>query len=227
MECFSQGGEKLENDHTCCPVLVVDDHDIVCAGVVSLLKKYQICDDVDHTLNYEGMMASLSQKAYRMLILDLNLGECNGLHIIREVSDRFPEIKILVLSMYPEDPYALQCIHEGARGYVNKKNVLTELAPALEQISRNKIYLSYEYENKLLFGTELGKKEQTSVSSLSKREFEIYNLIVSGMSFKDIAQKLNISSKTVSAHHANILQKLSLSNTTQLIHYALQHTHIH
>jgi len=213
----------MENTHICCPLLVVDDHDIVCAGVTSLLKKDQLCDDVDHALNYEGLMEALSQKAYKMLILDLNLGKYNGLHIIREITDLYPTIKILVLSMYPEDPYALQCIHEGARGYVNKKNVLTELTLALKKISENEIYLSLEYEDSLLLGTELSKKDQASISLLSQREFEIYNLIVSGMSFKDIAEKLNISSKTVSAHHAHILQKLSLSNTTQLIHYALQH----
>lgn len=213
----------MEKNSICCPLLVVDDHDIVCAGVTSLLKKHQLCNDVEHVLTYEELMEALSRKVFKMLILDLNLGKYNGLHMIREITDLYPSIRILVLSMYPEDPYALQCIHEGASGYVNKKHVLTELAPALEKISQNKTYISSEYEDTLLMGTELSKKEHTSISLLSQREFEIYNLIVSGMSFKDIAEKLNISSKTVSAHHTHILQKLSLSNTTQLIHYALQH----
>jgi DNA-binding NarL/FixJ family response regulator len=209
---------------SCCPLLIVDDHDIVCTGVISLLKKHQPCYDVDYALNYEELMALISSKKYKILILDLNLGKYNSMHIIRELTDKYPFMKILVLSMYPEDPYALQCINEGARGYVNKKNVTTELIPALEKISQNKIYCSYAYENTLLLGTKLSKKNQPSLSSLSQREFEIYNLIISGMSFKDIAHKLNISAKTVSAHHANILQKLSLSNTMQLFQYAFQHS---
>jgi len=217
-------GEEKEmgKKDICCPLLVVDDHDIVCAGVLSLLKKHQICTDVAHVLDYESLMESLSKKEYKMLILDLNLGQYNGLHIIRELTEKFPSMKILVLSMYPEDPYALQCIHEGAKGYVNKKNVLTELTEALQKISQGGVYVSCEYESMLLYGTKLSKKEKTALSQLSQREFEVYNLITSGMSFKDIAVKLNISSKTVSAHHANILQKLSLANTTQLILYALQ-----
>lgn len=213
---------KKENDGY--TVLIVDDHDIVCAGVKSILKSESRFAKVDQASSYDGLMKQLSLEVYDILILDLNLGDQNGMHSIRQLSNDFPSMKILVLSMYPEDPYAIQSIHEGARGYVNKTKVLTELIPALEKISQNEIYLSSKYKDILLYGTELAKKEKRSLSELTQREFEVYNLIVSGVSFKEIAQKLNISPKTVSAHHTNILHKLSLSNINQLIHFSMHHT---
>lgn len=212
----------MKEDNNGYHVLIADDHDIVCAGVKSILRQYAKVRSIDHVMNYQDLIQQIEKYRYDVLILDLNLGAHNGIHIIRELTDELPDLKILVLSMYPEDPYAIQCVHEGARGYVNKTKVLTELIPALEKIDKGSVYLSEQYEDNLLYGTELEKKNQTSLAQLTQREFEIYNLIVSGVSFKEIAQRLNISPKTVSAHHTNILQKLSLSNTNQLIHFALQ-----
>jgi len=214
-----------ESDHY--SVLIVDDHDIVCAGVKSILKKYAKFSTIDQAVNYQEFVEHLEKKTYDILILDLNLGDQHTIQNIRKLSNKFSFMKILILSMYPEDPYAIQCIHEGAHGYVNKTKVLTELVPALEKICQNDIYISKEYKDLLLYGTELEKKEKTSLSELTQREFEIYNLIVSGISFKEIARKLNISPKTVSAHHTNILHKLSLSNINQLIHFSLQYSNDH
>jgi DNA-binding NarL/FixJ family response regulator len=213
----------MEKENESYTVLIADDHDIVCAGVKSILRQYTKIGSIDQVMSYSHLMEHINDGHYDILILDLNLGDHNGIHIIRELTDEYPSMKILVLSMYPEDPYAIQCIHEGAGGYVNKTKVLTELIPALEKIEKGKIYLSAQYEDNLLYGTELSKKKRSSLTQLTQREFEIYNLIVSGISFREIADQLNISPKTVSAHHTNILQKLSLSNLNQLIHFSLQH----
>lgn len=213
----------MESENHRYHVLVADDHDIVCAGVKSLLKKCPKIEHVDAATNYHQMMQQIEAYQYEILILDLNYGDHSGIAIIRELTDSYPQMKILVLSMYPEDPYAIQCIHEGAKGYVHKAKVLDELVLACKKIIAGEVFISPEYEKNLFYGTELTKQEQSPLSLLTSREFEIYNLIVSGVSFKEIAHKLCISPKTVSAHHANILHKLELSNTNQLIHFALQH----
>jgi len=212
-------------EFSCQNILIVDDHDIVCAGMKALLKKCEACGTniIDIALKYEDMIEKLKEKKYDLMILDLHLGDVNSYSSIRKISSDFPEMKILVCSMYPEDPYAIECIHEGASGYLHKTNVLDSFQDAINTLMKGEVYINPQYVQCLNYGTAMVKKEVTSLNSLSKREFEICHYIVSGLSFKEIAQKLDISPKTVSAHHAHILDKLSLSNTSQLIHFVLQH----
>ena len=209
----------------CHAVLIVDDHDIVGAGIKTLLKKCRFCraEVVEMAVNYNEMMMYLKEKKYDLLILDLHLGEVNTFSSIRKISKALPEMKILVCSMYPEDPYAIECIHEGASGYLYKKNVLKSFSNAIDTITKGDVYIDPQYAQCLNYGTALEKRQKPSLNVLSKREFEICHYIVSGLSFKEIAEKLNISSKTVSAHYAHILEKLSLSTMSQLIHFVLQH----
>ena len=211
-------------EYYCYDVLIVDDHDIVSAGMKALFKKYKLSETniIDTALNYDEMMEKLNEKRYDLMILDLHLRNVNSYSSIRQLSADFPEMKILVCSMYPEDPYAIECIHEGASGYLHKTNVLQSFKDAISTIMRGEIYINPQYVQCLDYGTAIEKKEIASLNSLSKREFEICHYIVSGLSFKEIAEKLDISPKTVSAHHAHILDKLSLSNTSQLIHFVLQ-----
>jgi len=202
--------------------LLVDDHDIVCEGVKSLLQKSSLFRTIDFVTTLQAVFEELESEDTDLLIMDLNLGDSCGSQVIREISETYPKLKILVLSMYPENPYAIHCIHEGAHGYLHKSQVLEKLIPAVHTVmNEEKIFLSDEYAETLSFGTEVSKKDSPLITQLSEREFEVYNLIVDGLSFKEIARRLNISPKTVSAHHAHILDKLLLSNTTQLIHFAL------
>ncbi len=176
----------------------------------------------DEASSFSELIDLLSQKSYDFLILDLNLGDKNGIHSIREISDQFNELPILVLSMFPEDPYALQSIQAGASGYLNKKMVSKDLLHAINSIIEGKTYIHHSYMETLPYGTALDKTTKSSVESLSKREFEVYSLIASGITSKEIAEKLALSPKTVSTYRTRILNKLSLSNTSQLIHFALQ-----
>ncbi len=217
--------KRYRMESRCHNILIVDDHDIVSAGMKALLKKCKSCETnvIETALNYDEMMEKLNEKRYDLMILDLHLGNVNSYNSIRQLSDDYPEMKILVCSMYPEDPYAIECIHEGASGYLHKTNVLHSFQDAISTILKDEVYINPQYIQCLDYGTAIEKKEVASLNSLSKREFEICHYIVSGLSFKEIAEKLDISPKTVSAHHAHILDKLSLSNTSQLIHFVLQH----
>ncbi len=211
----------MKHDHIY-KIIIADDHEIVRSGVKFTLSSQENLHVEDEASSFSELIDLLSKKSYDFLILDLNLGDKNGIHSIREISDRFDELPILILSMFPEDPYALQSIQAGASGYLNKKMVSKDLLHAIHSIMEGKIYIDRSYMESLPYGTALDKTEKSSIESLSKREFEVYNLITSGMASKEIAEELALSPKTVSTYRTRILEKLSLSNTSQLIHFALQ-----
>jgi len=213
----------MQNNHIY-KIIIADDHEIVRSGVKFTIESQENFYIEDEASSFSELIGLLSQKSYDFLILDLNLGDKNGIPSIREISDQFNELPILILSMFPEDPYALQSIQAGASGYLNKKMVSEELIHAINSIIEGKTYIDPSYMETLPYGTSLGKTSKSSVESLSKREFEVYSLIASGISSKEIAEKLALSPKTVSTYRTRILEKLSLSNNSQLIHFALQNS---
>ena len=203
-------------------IIIADDHEIVRAGIKFLLrdeKQIKIEDEAD---SFTALIKFLDMKVYDLLILDLNLGDKNGLHAIQEIKNNFTKLPILVLSMYDEDPYAIKSIQIGAQGYLNKTMVSNKLLNAINTILSGNIYISDEYNELLPYGIELEKTEKSSINVLSKREYQVYNLIVKGVRHKEIAEELGLSPKTISTYRTRILEKLSLNNTSQLIHYSLQ-----
>ncbi len=203
-------------------IIIADDHEIVRSGVKFTIASQKNLHIEDEASSFSELIDLLSKKSYDFLILDLNLGDKNGIHSIREISNLYDELPILILSMFPEDPYALQSIQAGASGYLNKKMVSKDLLHAINSIMEGKTYIDQSYMETLPYGTPLDKTSKSSIESLSTREFEVYSLITSGMASKEIAEKLALSPKTVSTYRTRILEKLSLSNTSQLIHFALQ-----
>ncbi len=203
-------------------IIIADDHEIVRSGIKFTIESEEKLYIEDEAASFSELMDLLSRKEYDFLILDLNLGDKNGIPSIREISNLFDTLPILVLSMFPEDPYALQSIKAGASGYLSKKMVSQELIYAINTIIDGEVYMSKSHMDTLPYGTTLDKTSKTSIESLSKREFEVYSLIASGMTSKEIADQLKLSQKTISTYLTRILDKLSLSNTNQLIHFSLQ-----
>ena len=205
-------------------IIIADDHDIVRAGIKFLVEEQEHLHIEDEASSFSELMKMLEKRRYDFLILDLNLGDRNGTDAIRQISDRFNALPILVLSMFPEDPYALHSLQSGAHGYLNKTMVSNELLLAIDTILERKTYLSQPYEETLPYCTPMDKTEKTSLESLSKREFEVYSYIVTGVRHKDIAEELSLSPKTISTYRTRILEKLSLTTTSQLIHFSLQNS---
>lgn len=203
-------------------MIIADDHGIVRSGIKQVLGDHNGIDIIAEASSYTELDELLNELSCDILILDLNLGDKNGIQNIRDISDRFNALSILVLSMFPEDPYALQSIQAGAKGYVSKRSMLEEILDAVEHILNDKIYLSENFRKTLPFGTELEKSSKPSIESLSQREYEVYTLLSQGLTSKEIAEKLSLSPKTVSTYRTRVLSKLSLSSTNQLIHFAMQ-----
>jgi two-component system invasion response regulator UvrY len=207
-------------------VIIADDHQVVRTGVKLVISNKENIEVVGEASSYTELLDLLHENRPDILVLDLNLGDNNGIKTIREISERYKEISILVLSMFPEDPYALQSIQSGAKAYVSKNSIADELLSAIDSIVQQKVYLNPEYLDTLPYGTEFSKTAKSSIESLSRREYEVCALMVAGIKPKEIAEKLDISPKTVSTYRTRILSKLSLDNTNQLIQFAIQNNFI-
>lgn len=203
-------------------IIIADDHEIVRYGIKFIINSQEKFILEDEASSFEHLMSILSKNMCDILILDLNLGDKNGIQSIREIKKLYSDLPILVLSMFPEDPYALQSIQAGALAYLSKKMLSSELLIALESISKGEIYLSDVYKKTLPDDIELEILPRNPTESLSQREFEVYSLIALGHTYKEISSKLELSPKTISTYRTRILAKLSLRSTGQLIHFALQ-----
>ena len=201
-------------------IIIADDHQIVCKGITYSVENYENMTIKAEANSFEELKKLLNQSTYELLIMDLQLGDNNGVYSVREISDMYPNLKILVLSMLPENPYALQSIHAGAMGYINKATMLDDLICAINQVIADEIYLSHIYKATLPYGISLSKTTKSSISTLSKREFEVYTLLSNGLSYKEIAERLEIKPKTISTYRMRILEKLELSNSAQLLQHA-------
>ena len=203
-------------------IIIADDHDIVRSGLELILSKEPELELTGMAASYEELRKLLEEKKEPdLLILDLNLGDRNGLGAIRELREHFGSLPILVLSMYPEELYAIQAIRAGASGYLNKRAISGELVQAIQRVLAGEKYISKAVEEELLYGTSLDE-ERSASEILSERELQVLSLLAAGKSTGEIGAFLSISPKTVSTYRARMLEKLSLENTAQLIQYALQ-----
>lgn len=204
-------------------IAIADDHEIVRNGLRMLIDQEKEMKVGVEASSCSELISSLEEVNVDLLILDLNLGDKNGVESIEGVSNLFPKLPILVLSTYPEEPYAVQAFKAGASGYLNKTVISDELIKAIQKITAGKKYISESLAENLAYGFSLEKSDIDPVELLSKREFEVLSLIASGQAYKEIAGKLNLSPKTVSTYRTRILEKLNLTSTAQLLRFAYEH----
>ncbi len=201
-------------------VFIADDHQLIREGIKSLLN---FEGDISVTGEASGVFETiekLKNTKCDVLILDINLPEKSGLEIISEIKNISPDIKILILSIYPEKSFAKRAIQAGASGYLTKDSAGDELCVAIKRIYSGKRYISQNFSNLLLDEIQFadGKLKQIT---LSNRELEILKFITEGKTQKFIANKLSISPNTVNTYRSRILKKLHLETTAELIHYAM------
>jgi len=204
-------------------ILIADDHEIVRSGLMMMIEPQADMVVKAKASSYEQLTDLLKKETFDLLILDLNLGDKNGMESIQSVNAIRPDLPILVLSAYPEEPYALQAFRAGASGYLNKAVISSELLRAIRTVSQGKKYVSPTLEETMLYGTDLEKNETAMTSALSKRELEVLSMIAESKSYKEIASELGVSPKTVSTYRTRILEKLNLSSTSELLRFAFEH----
>jgi len=203
-------------------IAIADDHEIVRNGLTMVIESEEKMEVVVQASSYAELIDRLKGTSIDLLILDLNLGDLNGLVSLEKVLALYPSLPILVLSAYPEEAYALRTFKSGASGYLNKAVVSSELIGAIHTITEGKKYVSASFSEHLEYGTSLEKEETELTNLLSKREFEVFSLIASGKTPTQIAEILTLSPKTVSTYRTRIMDKLMLENASQLSRFAYE-----
>src|SRR5262245_30093344 len=198
-------------------VLIVDDHPLVREGIAGRIARnpdLQICGEAATVTEALELVRSAKPE---VVIIDLALKNSHGLDLIKQIQSHYPQIKMLVCSMYEEKLYAERCLHAGAMGYVHKHELSDKVLEAIQHILKGRLYLSEAMTEKLLHKSIGAKCEEGSaIDRLSDRELEIFELIGRGLTTRQIAARLFLSVKTIETHRENIKAKLKLDNSTAL-----------
>lgn len=208
-------------------IIMVDDHQIVRDGIKALISDEPWIDIIGEASNHTELFALLNTLKPDMIMLDISMPEMSGIEIARQLTIDRPEIKLLMLSMYMSEEFITNAIEAGAKGYLTKTTTQEEILNALKVINEGGEFYSDSVSNILL--KSFIKKTQNKVTDskeqaiiLTKRENEILKHFAEGLSNKEIADRLFISIRTVESHKNNIMQKLDLKSTVELIKYAIK-----
>jgi two-component system, NarL family, invasion response regulator UvrY len=203
-------------------VFIVDDHAILRRGIRDILTDDKRIEVVGEAKDYNELQSQLRKVQLDVLLLDVNLPGKNGIDILKTLREQNPRIKVLMLSMYPEEQYAVRALKAGAYGYLNKASAPEQLVSAVEQIVAGRKFVTPEIAQTLVdnLAAEDGELPHTR---LSDREYQTLCLMASGKRLSEIAELLALSPKTVSVYRARILEKMDMQNNAELMRYALQH----
>lgn len=203
-------------------VLICDDHPILRQGLKQIIGETTDIRGIAEASGYPEVMKPLREGGIDLLLLDISLPGKNGIEILKLVKSEFPKLPVLILSMYPEDQYAVRAIRAGAGGYLTKQSAADQLVTAIRQVHAGRKYITPELAEALAntLGHDL---DAAPHASLSDREYQTMCLIASGKALSQIATELSLSPKTVSVYRARLLEKMGFANNAEITHYALKH----
>lgn len=202
-------------------VLIADDHAVVRKGIRQIISEDKEINVLGEASNANEILAQLYDHDWNIIVLDITMPGKNGLDVMIEIKQKRPEIKILILSMHPEEEIALRALKTGASGYLNKDSVPGELIKAIRKIHGGGRYISSMLAESIVFSHE-NEDFLLPHENLSEREFQVMCLIASGNTLSLIAEELSLSIKTVSTYRTRILEKMHMKSNVELTHYAIK-----
>ncbi len=202
-------------------IFLADDHILIREGLKRLINIEPDIRVIGESADPVEILKATKEGDYDILILDITLPQKSGLEILKEVKAMDPSAKVLILSMHPEERFAIRSLKAGAFGYLTKESAGDDIILAIKKIASGRRYLSESLAEKLAGGLELAKNKLPH-EILSDREFEILRYIAQGKALTEIGEELNISVSTVGTYRSRILDKLKLSNNAELILYVLE-----
>ncbi|MDO8206880.1 MAG: response regulator transcription factor [Gallionella sp.] len=203
-------------------ILIADDHAIVRSGLKQLLSEPVDFNVAGEAANGLEALAQIREQPFDVLLMDMSMPGRSGIELIKMVKASMPKLAILVLSMHKEEQYAVRALKAGARGYLTKETATDQLVAAIRKVAGGGVFISSGVAERLAL--ELGGNHEAAPHTLlSDREFQIFKMIVSGDPIGGIADELSLSIKTVSTHKTRILQKMKMTSSAELIHYAIRH----
>jgi DNA-binding NarL/FixJ family response regulator len=205
-------------------ILLAEDHRLLRECLIALLqteKGFQIVGEAENGLE---AIQCVEKNAPDLVLLDLSMPKMSGISVIKELKSRFPEVRILALTIHESDQYVLEAFQAGADGYCLKDASRDELLIAIESVLNGKTYISPGISERIMAGYLEGKKtlKDLSEKNITQREKDVLKLIGEGYRSREIADFLSISIKTVEKHRANIMKKLDLHNVSALTAYAIE-----
>lgn len=202
-------------------VLIVDDHAIVRHGLRRILEEAKGLQVGGEAENGIEALKLLRSEKFDVILLDISMPEKNGIDTLKLIMDRDRETKVLILSMYPEDQYAVRLMKAGASGYLTKETAPEQLVDAIRHVVAGKKHISPNLAELLLLECRVDSGKPLH-KILSDREYQVLRMIGSGKQVSEIAETLSLSVKTVSTYRAHILEKMKLRNNAELTHYVMR-----
>ncbi|MEQ8584209.1 MAG: response regulator transcription factor [Marinoscillum sp.] len=200
-------------------VIVVDDHQLFREGVRSLFAEDDLISVEGEADSAESMYEFFEKALPEVVLMDITMPGADGLSIIRESRKRFPEVKFIVLTMHADGQYVVKAVRSGAFGYLLKNADKEELSEAIRTVSKGKKYFNSEISQLMVGNISL---EGDNTQRLSERETQVLQLVSNGKTTKEIAEELFVSSRTVETHRVNMMKKLDVQNTAELIKKAVK-----
>src|SRR5688572_18867634 len=203
-------------------VVIVDDHAILRRGLHQI-----VAESEDMTVAGEAETSSQALRLLReqpcdVVLLDISMPDRNGVETLKLIRKEFPRLHVLMLSMYPENQYAVRALKAGAAGYLTKQTVASQLVSAIRQVHQGRKYVTPGVAEELASNVDFDS-EKPLHHELSNREYQTLCLIASGKTLTEIGKQMSISVKTVSVYRARVLEKMRMKNNAELTHYAIKH----
>ena len=203
-------------------ILIADDHTLFREGLKHIMAEYTDLIVADEASNGQEVLEKIWNNDYDMVLLDITMPGMTGLEALKQLKNDKPKLPVLVLSMHPEEQYAVRVIRAGASGYLRKESAPDELITAIRQISQGRKYITPSLAEKLAFVVE-ADSEKAPHDILSDREYQVLRMIAEGKTVKYIAKELSLSAKTVSTYRTRIMEKMKMKTNAELMHYVIKH----
>lgn len=203
-------------------ILIADDHTVIRKGLKQILLEEFPSAVLEEAGDAEEIIKKTFSGDWDVIICDLSMPGRSGLDVVQHMKQNFPKIPVLILSIHPEEQYAIRTLKAGAAGYLSKDSAADELVKAVKRVLMGRKYISPSIAEKMAEELDQNKADKAPHELLSDREFDVFKLIAAGMSVSDIAEKFLLSTTTVSTHRARVMAKMDMKSNAELTRYAVE-----
>jgi DNA-binding NarL/FixJ family response regulator len=203
--------------------LIADDHAVVRRGLREILADAIPGASFSEACNGDEVICQLGKAPVAMLVLDINMPGRSGVDVLLDVKHTYPRLPVIILSVHPEEQYAVRCLKAGAAAYINKESAAEELASATKKILSGGRYISASLAERLIENLDESAHKPLH-ESLSDREHEVMKMIAAGVPLTEIGERLHVSVKTISSYRARIMEKMQMKSNAELTRYAMTHS---
>ena len=202
-------------------IFIADDHVLILEGLKKILREESDMIVVGEAQSAVETLERIGKAECDVLLLDMSLPDGSGLEVLKEVRKRLPRLHVLILSMFPEEMFAVRALRAGADGYLTKDSAAKELVVALRKVASGRKYVSEALSQKLAYDV-VGGGGRAPHEDLSDREFQVLRMIGAGKTVTHISDELKVSVSTVNTHRMHILEKMGMHTNAELMHYAME-----